>query len=42
MDDPKLDRLCDSQARGLRQAAGATNNLRSGYVEGDIDPEGND
>lgn len=37
-----LNPLCDAQARKLREYAGQIPNRSSGYVEGDLDPEGND
>ena len=38
----ELDRHCDSQARRARGVAAMSKNRDSGYVEGDLDPEGND
>ena len=38
----ELDGLCDLTAGKLRRLAGQVKNRFSGYVEGDLDPEGND
>ena len=42
MSKEELDRYCDSQARRARGIAAMAKNRDSGYVEGDLDPEGND
>ena len=42
MSKKELDRFCSSQARKARSIAAAAKNRSSGYVEGDLDPEGND
>mgnify|MGYP000339049894 CR=1 FL=1 len=42
MSKKELDRFCDSQARKARNLAASASKRSSGYLEGDIDPEGND
>lgn len=42
MSKEELDIFCDTQARRARSVAAMSTNRSSGYMEGDIDPEGND
>jgi hypothetical protein len=42
MSRKELNKFCGSQARKARSIAAMTTNRSSGYMEGDIDPEGND